>query len=189
MSSSISPNGSASQPNLLQPFSIPDYLSTEAKQYLNTCEISSWPIDNVGIFDLARKGFAERTQATSDLAKGQYVDSIKEEVIAGVPCGDVQIKPNPDARNDKVVFYCHGGAFTLGSWKHLMQVFTPVAFHAGCSRAVAADYRLASDINPYPAGLDDCVGVYRKLAEEVGAKNIYILGDSAGGNLALRAIQ
>lgn len=173
----------------LQPFQIPDHLSIEAKQYLNTCEVVGGPIKDVSIFDLARKGFAEGTQATSDLAKGQYVSFIEEKTISGVSCGDIQINANPDVKNDKVVLYLHGGAFTLGSWKHLMQVFTPVSYHAGCSRALAVDYRLASDINPYPAGLEDCIKVYRTLAKEVRSENIYILGDSAGGNLALRVVQ
>ena len=167
---------SRSLPSYIEGFIIPNHLSNEA-------------MDDPKIFDLARKAFADATQAASDLARAQYVDFVEEKMIAGVSCGDVQIKVNPDAKNSKVVLYFHGGAFTLGSWKHLMQIFCPVAFHAGCFRTIAVDYKLASDINPYPSGLNDCIAVYRSLAEEVGAENIFILGDSAGGNLAIRTLQ
>lgn len=170
-------------------FNIPAHLSAEAKQYLNAVEIVGGTIEDVKIFDLARQGFAASTQAASDLAKADYVHTLEEREIEGVPCADAQIKANPKAKNQKIVLYFHGGAFTLGSWKHLMHIFCPVAFHAGCTRAVAADYKLSSDINPYPAGLNDCIAVYKKLAEEVGSENIYLLGDSAGGNLALRVVQ
>ena len=114
-----------------QAFSIPTHLSSEAKEYLSTVEIVGGPIENVKIFDLARKGFAESTQIASNLAEAQYVDSLKEKEIAGVPCGDVQIRANPNEKNQKVVLYFHGGAFTLGSWKNLMHVSPP---HSGKSR-------------------------------------------------------
>ena len=177
------------QPSHSQAFSIPAHLSTEAKEYLSKVEIAGGPIEDVKIFELARQGYAASTQAASDLAKAQYVNTLEESEIAGVPCADVKIKANPSADNPKIVLYFHGGAFTLGSWKHLIHIFSPVAFHAGCTRAVAADYKLASDTNPYPEGLNDCIAVYQKLAEEVGAENIYLLGDSAGGNLVVRVLQ
>ena len=52
-------------------------------------------------------------------------------------------------------------------------------------RALAVDYRLAPEF-PFPAGLDDCLSVYRcLLSDGTHPKNIIIAGDSAGGNLTL----
>lgn len=189
MTTSIQKNISNVSQSSSQAFIIPTHLSDVAKEYLRTIEIAGGPIEDIKIFDLAREGYAASTQSASDSAKVQYVDTLEEKEIVGVPCADVKIKDNPNAKNQKVVLYFHGGAFTLGSWKHLMHLFCPVAFHAGCTRAIAADYKLASNINPYPSGLNDCIAVYKKLAKEVGAENIYLLGDSAGGNLVIRVIQ
>jgi monoterpene epsilon-lactone hydrolase len=47
----------------------------------------------------------------------------------------------------------------------------------------AVDYRMPPG-HPYPAGLDDCLDVYRAMLKEYGAKNILVSGESAGGNLA-----
>src|SRR3546814_2342198 len=52
---------------------------------------------------------------------------------------------------------------------------------------VSVDYRMPPD-HPFPAGLDDCVAVYRALLTEYGADAIVIGGSSAGGNLAAATI-
>ena len=52
---------------------------------------------------------------------------------------------------------------------------------------LSPDYRMPPD-HPYPAGLDDCVAVYRALVERFGAANIVVSGTSAGGNLAAAAM-
>lgn len=60
---------------------------------------------------------------------------------------------------------------------------------ASGTRALAVDYRLAPE-NAWPAGLLDCLEVYRWLLRE-GFKpsQIAIAGDSAGGGLTLATLQ
>ena len=47
----------------------------------------------------------------------------------------------------------------------------------------SVDYRMPPK-NPYPAGLDDCFAVYRRLLKERSPQDIFVGGASAGGNLA-----
>jgi epsilon-lactone hydrolase len=51
----------------------------------------------------------------------------------------------------------------------------------------AVDYRMPP-LHPYPAALDDCMAVYRKLLEERSPHDIFVGGGSAGGNLAAALI-
>ena len=47
----------------------------------------------------------------------------------------------------------------------------------------SVDYRMPPD-HPYPAGLDDCLAIYRALLRTRRPEDIVIHGTSAGGNLA-----
>lgn len=86
------------------------------------------------------------------------------------------------AADDAAILYLHGGAFIAGAPENHRALTW--RFAQGCGVAVyAPDYRLAPE-HRFPAGLDDCVAVYRALVER-GVKRIAIGGDSAGGNLTL----
>ncbi len=50
-------------------------------------------------------------------------------------------------------------------------------------RVWAVDYRMPPD-HPFPAGLDDCLAVYRALLRDRSADQVTVGGASAGGNLA-----
>lgn len=82
----------------------------------------------------------------------------------------------------KVLLYLHGGGYVMGSTDSHRQFVGHVA-RAGQIKALVPDYRLAPD-HKFPAGLDDCVAVYRSLlAGSVNSADIIIAGDSAGGGL------
>jgi acetyl esterase/lipase len=103
----------------------------------------------------------------------------KDEVIAGVRCEVM----TADVAQQGVMLYLHGGGhvacspsthrpFTSWFAKQSWRVFVP-------------DYRLAPE-HRFPAGLEDCVAVYRGLLDRgVDATQLVVAGDSAGGNLAL----
>lgn len=90
----------------------------------------------------------------------------------------------PESLPGRVLVYLHGGSFA----------FRFPNAHAGLAarlcrqlraRALIPDYRLAPE-NPYPAAPDDCHAVYRALlADGHAAQSLVLVGDSAGGNLAL----
>lgn len=88
------------------------------------------------------------------------------------------------ASSSRWIFYTHGGGWAQGiNDSHR-------SFVAQLSRAAGAigllpDYRLTPE-HPFPAGLNDCVTAYRwLLSQGVAASQIVIVGESAGGNLAL----
>lgn len=88
---------------------------------------------------------------------------------------------------DHVMFWCHGGGFTLGSSKSHRGLASQVAGHAKIG-AIIPDYRLAPE-HRHPAAVEDCVSAYLgMLGEDVKAHNVIIAGDSAGGALVLATL-
>lgn len=100
--------------------------------------------------------------------------------IAGVAVDWVEAEAGSAKR---VVIYLHGGAYLIGSPDSHRAITTHLAREAEAV-VVAIDYRLAPE-HPYPAALDDVLAVYAELLKEYGAGQIALVGDSAGGNLAL----
>jgi monoterpene epsilon-lactone hydrolase len=83
------------------------------------------------------------------------------------------------------ILYLHGGAYVLGSAHAYRHLAGQVAARTNAV-AFVADYRLAPE-DPFPAALDDARAAYRGLVA-AGARMIAIVGDSAGGGLALAVL-
>jgi acetyl esterase/lipase len=87
----------------------------------------------------------------------------------------------------RTVLYVHGGGYVQGSIASYRGMAGRVA-QAVDGRVLLFEYRLAPE-KPFPAGLDDTVGAYAWLLESgVVASDIIIMGDSAGGGLALATL-
>lgn len=106
------------------------------------------------------------------------------DVIAGVPVNRYvrQTRPNTSAAPG-VVLHVHGGAYVGGS-ATFGRVHSEVAARAGIE-VVSVDYRLAPE-HAYPAAVDDALAVYRELA---ASQPVVVVGESAGGGLALALVQ
>lgn len=118
-----------------------------------------------------------------DQKENPIPENVKIESIdaGGVPA-EWQIVPN--AAEDKVIFYIHGGGFILGS-PNTHRLFTVTIGEETKMRVLSIDYRLAPE-NPFPACVEDCVTAYKwLLSTGIKPENIVIMGDSAGGNLTL----
>jgi monoterpene epsilon-lactone hydrolase len=89
------------------------------------------------------------------------------------------------AKDAPVIFYIHGGGFTIGSPRTHAALAGHLAAHAGM-RAYLPRYRLAPE-HPFPAARDDIIARYTALSET--APPVAICGDSAGGCLALQLAQ
>jgi monoterpene epsilon-lactone hydrolase len=89
-----------------------------------------------------------------------------------------------ESKPDRVLLYLHGGSFAF-RFPNAHAAFAARLCRRLGARALIPDYRLAPE-HPYPAAPDDCQASYRwLLARGHDARNVVLLGDSAGGNLAL----
>jgi acetyl esterase/lipase len=92
-----------------------------------------------------------------------------------------------DAPLDKAILYFHGGGFRLGSIASHRDLIARIAEASGC-RVLAINYRLAPE-HRFPAALEDALAAYAwLLAQRLTARDIALVGDSAGGNLVLATI-
>jgi acetyl esterase len=97
-------------------------------------------------------------------------------------------RPNHAAANGGAVLFIHGGGFTVGSIR-CYDAFCRDLAHEANLIVASVGYRLAPEY-PFPSGLKDCYSALVWIvehAEELGidARRLAIVGDSAGGNLAV----
>lgn len=92
-----------------------------------------------------------------------------------------------DCGKQPVLLYLHGGGFVIGSAATDLGI--PLRMGTDAQLPVlSVDYRLAPE-HPYPAALDDSLAAYRWLLKQgFKAANIGIVGDSAGGQLAVALV-
>jgi len=146
------------------------------------------------LLDLFRRQPPEQSPTVAELRAGMarvadFLPTPGDARVTAVEAGGVpgEWVRAPNARDDKVVLYFHGGGYVMGSPDtHRTLVY-------GLSRAAAAsclslDYRLAPE-HPYPAAVDDAVAAYDWLLAQ-GRKpgDVVLAGDSAGGGLVLATL-
>ena len=88
---------------------------------------------------------------------------------------------------DRAILYLHGGGYIGGSVLYSRNGAASLAVELGCKLA-AIDYRLAPE-HPWPAALDDALAAYEQmLSGGIPAEGIVVIGESAGGGLALATV-
>jgi monoterpene epsilon-lactone hydrolase len=96
----------------------------------------------------------------------------------------------PRAQRDRAraaLLYLHGGGFVMGSARAYRHLVGQIAARAGVP-AFVADYRLAPE-HAFPAAIDDARAACRALVTQFGTGRLALVGDSAGGGLALSLLQ
>lgn len=132
-------------------------------------------------FDLEheRENTREAHELTGRAAGVRY----ERGAMAGIPV--VRAVPGEDRGLYSVVFL-HGGAFCLMSaWTHHR-----LAGHLATAcraQVILPDYALAPE-RPFPAALDECVAVVGAARDEQPDGLTALMGDSAGGGLALSVL-
>jgi len=90
----------------------------------------------------------------------------------------------PRGGSDSVALFLHGGGYVFGSIRSHPGLIGTLAEVTG-RRVLAIDYRLAPE-HPCPAALDDALAAWDHLvAQGWDPTRIVVIGDSAGGGLAL----
>ena len=82
-----------------------------------------------------------------------------------------------------LVLYLHGGAYVNGFNAHQWRFMDRLARQTGCT-GVAPAYHLAPWAD-YARAYDDLTALYRTLLAEYPGRRLILMGDSAGGGLAL----
>lgn len=96
----------------------------------------------------------------------------------------MSIKGNSATRT--VLFFPGGGFMMAPTQAH--RLMAARLARSAMARVILVHYRLAPE-HRFPAGLDDCVEAYRYLVNSgTPAESMAIIGDSAGGGMALSAL-
>jgi len=128
----------------------------------------------------------------------RLIDSISDEreyVSAFIPvdAGGVQAEwvIAPGADSTRRILYIHGGGFIMGSPKS-HRTITSKFSEITASAVLAIDYRLLPEYKHMQC-VEDCRSAYQWILENgpdgpAAIKQLFIAGDSAGGNLALSLV-
>ncbi|MDD7970955.1 alpha/beta hydrolase [Roseinatronobacter alkalisoli] len=97
---------------------------------------------------------------------------------------DCEILHPANLAPDRLVVYVHGGGWLFGSPRSHRVIASNLARASGCA-VLSVQYRLAPE-NPAPAAHDDVFAAYEwALAQGYPDRTLALVGDSAGGNMAL----
>ena len=119
-----------------------------------------------------------QARAGADFLK-RYPMEVQSTKIAGVAVKVLTPSGIPASQRDWVLINLHGGGFNSDSGSLTESV--PVAYLSR-TKTIAVLYRLAPE-NPFPAGLEDAVAVYREVLKTHRPQDVAIFGTSAGAIL------
>ncbi|MBT1697063.1 alpha/beta hydrolase [Fulvivirgaceae bacterium PWU4] len=106
--------------------------------------------------------------------------NVEKATLAGVAC--YWFTPD-QVLSDDVVVYLHGGGFMYGSIRSHRAMVSHIAVATG-RKILFVEYSLAPE-KPFPAALNEATAVVRELLRTTPGLQFALMGDSAGGNLAM----
>ncbi|VXC05412.1 conserved exported hypothetical protein [Flavobacterium sp. 9AF] len=110
--------------------------------------------------------------------------SVSEETISSVKTYWF----NKNLINQKqIIIYLHGGVYTYGSINAYRAMLTHMAT-ALKSSILYIEYSLSPE-HPYPTANNEVFGVYKELTKKYPNYKISVIGDSAGGGLAIYLVK
>ena len=135
---------------------------------------------------LAGSGLQTLRNACEDL-HGQF--PIPEVDVRPVNAGGVpSLVVTPPGAAHPTLLYLHGGGYVMGSAFGYRHLAGALGLAAGAG-VLVPEYRLAPE-HPFPAALEDAVRAYRWMLDTgTAADQVTLMGDSAGGGLAMAVLQ
>ncbi len=129
-------------------------------------------------------GMLMKIDAPAEKVARMRVYGTTAALVNGLDMPAVMISPKEVRAEDAALMHLHGGAYITGGLLQCRALISPICAEAGI-RALTFSYRLAPEY-PYPAQLEDAYRAWKHLREAgYEAKKIGLVGESAGGNLAL----
>lgn len=90
------------------------------------------------------------------------------------------------ADRQRVVLYFHGGGYAFNG--PISERFAAMFAHHANAHLFAPKYRLTPE-HPHPAQAEDALAAWKYVRSKVPAENVIVMGDSAGGHMALMLLQ
>lgn len=172
-SSTIAPDGTAYVTRVVP---VPTTISPEAQKVLARVESDAAVPQTL---EQRRTGTDKWQAGAGEESKKLYPVNVTADTIAGVPVRVVTPLTIAPEKRSRVLINLHGGGFNSDSGSLTESI--PIANLTG-TKVIAVLYRLAPE-HPFPAGLDDAVGVYKELLKTYKPSRIGIYGTSAGAIL------
>ena len=172
-SATFDPDGTA---HITRVVPMPETISPQAQAWLE-----SLTHNGSGPETLAERRARTDEWRAKDSAEARklYPVTVKEATLAGVRTDIIMPLLMPDTNRARVLINLHGGGFNADSGSLIEGV--PIA-NLAKMKVVSVYYRLAPE-NPFPAAVDDVVGVYKDLLKNHKPRSIGIFGTSAGAIL------
>lgn len=162
---------------------IPPTISPEARAFIRDAAVPEPRVISETTIGAIREANAAAYAPAAETMREAYLDRVEDEEIAGVRVQVSTPKAYDQTRDDRAVLYFFGGSYVEGSPTEDLAVTARLAHFLGL-KFYAPYYRLAPE-HPFPAALDDAVAVYQALAERFAPGRLAVVGESAGGNLAV----
>jgi acetyl esterase len=166
------------------------FVRPDVQAYLDTLLVKPYPPMSSDFIAMIRHT-PPGTLPFADLPAGEI--AVQQTVTINGPGGplDLTLCDCRETREPgQVAVYFHGGGFVIGGEETHGSLAVEIARSLDVP-LVFVHYRLAPE-NPFPAAPDDCEAATRWIASAAGAEalgriatGLIIVGDSAGGNLAL----
>ncbi len=157
-----------------QAFAQPTNDATEIASLIADLAAAGWP---EGLAAERAAMEAEATPLAADI-------SATPLILAG---RSAEALEGPGGATAGVGLYLHGGGYVYGSLLSHRGMIGELA-RATNLRLIQLDYRLAPE-HPFPAALEDAIGAVMALYDEgITARDLVLMGDSAGGGLVLATL-
>jgi epsilon-lactone hydrolase len=173
-SATFDPDGTA---HITRVVPMPNTVSPEAQKWLKEIEHETPQSQDLAAI---RKGTDEWRARDSAEAKRLYPVNVQGSTIAGVRVDLITPLSMPEPNRKRVLINLHGGGFISDSGSLIEGI--PIS-NLSKTKVISVYYRLAPE-NPFPAAVDDVVGVYKELLKTYQPKNIGLFGTSAGAILS-----
>lgn len=125
-------------------------------------------------------------EGLGDIYPADGTVAISKEAIDNIPVYWFEPPKHNTDNEDELVIYLHGGSYALGSIKSHKPMISHLA-NALDKPIVFIEYSLAPE-NPYPHAIHEVIAIYKDIIKQNTGSTIHIIGDSAGGGLAISSI-